>query len=380
VNIHLLAERANLLARKGVNMAEEVYQELCKTMARRGGMYPGMDIPEFYELVQELFTAEQAAVASAMPRGLNPASTIAAEMGRREEEVAPILEEMADKGLCSAAKMGGVSTYGGPPFMPGIFELQFMRGTSTDRDKKLAKLIHNYKTAVNSNRGPVLEKYPTMRVITVDRVIKAGNQIHTYDQVASYIDRYEPLAVSTCYCRHEAKLMDDGHYCGKPMEVCMQFGWGAQFVIDRGMGRRVGKEEALEILKQSEEAGLVHCSTNRQEIDFLCNCCPCHCVILKQALLHPKPGLAVSSGFQPVWDSELCTACETCIERCPMEAIAMGEDEVPDVDPDRCIGCGVCATGCPSEAIQLEERPGIPVPPIDHKALKAAIKESQARA
>nr|NIR15025.1 hypothetical protein [Desulfobacterales bacterium] len=54
-------------------MAEEVYQELCKTMARRGGMYPGMDIPEFYALAQELFTAEEAAVANVMPRGFNPA-------------------------------------------------------------------------------------------------------------------------------------------------------------------------------------------------------------------------------------------------------------------------------------------------------------------
>jgi 2-oxoacid:acceptor oxidoreductase delta subunit (pyruvate/2-ketoisovalerate family) len=218
-----------------------------------------------------------------------------------------------------------------------------------------------------------------MRVITVDRVIKAENQIHTYDQVASYIDKYEPLAVSTCYCRHQAKLMDDGDYCGKPTEVCMMFGTGAQFVIDRGMGRKVGKDEALEILKQSEEAGLVHCSNNRQEIDFLCNCCSCHCVILKQALSHPKPGLAVSSGFQPVWDAEACTACETCIDRCPMEALTMGEEEVPEVDLDRCIGCGVCATGCPSEAIQLEERAGISVPPVDYKALKAAIKEGQAQ-
>ncbi|UCF85790.1 MAG: 4Fe-4S binding protein [Desulfobacteraceae bacterium] len=361
-------------------MAEEVYQELCKTMARRGGMYPGMDIPEFYELAQELFTADQAAVANAMPRGFSPASTIAAEMGRSEEEVATILEEMANKGLCSAAKKGEMTAYGGPPFVPGIFEFQFMRGTSTGRDKKLAKLIHNYKTAVSAARAPVEELYPTMRVITVDRVIKAGNQIHTYDQVASYIDKYEPLAVSTCYCRHQATLMDDGDYCGKPTEVCMQFGMGAQFVIDRGMGKKVSKEDALEILRQSEEAGLVHCSTNRQEIDFLCNCCSCHCLILKQALSHPKPGLAVSSGFQPIWDAEECTACENCIERCPMEALAMGEDEVPEVDLDRCIGCGVCATGCPSKAVELEERPGIPVPPIDHKALKAAIKGSQARA
>jgi ferredoxin len=61
-----------------------------------------------------------------------------------------------------------------------------------------------------------------------------------------------------------------------------------------------------------------------------------------------------------------------------MTALTLGEEDVPEVDLDRCIGCGVCATGCSEEAISLEERPDIPVPPVDQKALKAAIKASQA--
>ena len=153
---------------------------------------------------------------------------------------------------------------------------------------------------------------------------------------------------------------------------------GAQFVMDRRMGRKISKEEALEILKKAEEAGLVHATLNRQEIEFICNCCSCHCMILKTALSQPRPGLSLNSGFQPIWDRELCIACETCIERCPMTALSLGEEDVPEVDLDRCIGCGVCATGCDAEAISLEERPGIPAPPVDQKALKAAIKASQA--
>lgn len=359
-------------------MGEEVYRQLCETMAKRGGRYPGMDIPDFYELVHELFTPEEAEVSNAMPRGFNPASVIAKDMGKTEEEIAPILETMADKGLCTAGKLGDATFYGGPPFVPGIFEFQFMRGTNTETDKKLARLIHAYKEAADAAQGPPKLTFPTTRVVTVEKVIKAGNKIHTYDQVAAYIERYDPLAVSTCFCRHQAKLIDENDDCGKPNEVCMQFGMGAQFVIDRKMGRKITKEEAMDILGQAEEAGLVHATLNRQEIDFLCNCCSCHCVILKTALSHPKPGIALSSGFQPVWDPELCTACETCIERCPMEALTLSEEGVPEVDLDRCIGCGVCATGCPAEAIELEERQGISVPPVDQKALKEAIKASQA--
>jgi ferredoxin len=143
------------------------------------------------------------------------------------------------------------------------------------------------------------------------------------------------------------------------------------------MGRKITKEEALEILKKSEEEGLVHATINRQEIDFLCNCCPCHCMILKTALAQPKPGVALNSGFMPVWDPELCTACEACIDRCPTAAVTMGAEDLPEVNLDRCIGCGACATGCPEGAIRLEERPGIPVPPVDQKALKEAIKASR---
>jgi hypothetical protein len=162
-------------------MVKEVYKKLCETMAKRGGRYPGMDIPEFYEMAEELFTPEEASVSNAIPQGFNPASVIAREAGKTEEEVAPILEAMANKGLCVAGRMGETVLYGGPPFMLGIFEFQFMRGTSTDKDKKMAQLIHAYKEAYDAAKGVPTVTFPTTRVITVDRVIKAGNRIHTYD-------------------------------------------------------------------------------------------------------------------------------------------------------------------------------------------------------
>lgn len=358
-------------------MAEKVYQELCEVLAMRKGRYPGKDIPEFYALVEELFTPQEAAVYNAIPKGYNPAEAIAKEMGKEVNEVTPLLEGMAFKGLCTAGSMGGVTFYGAPPFGPGIFEFQFMRGTKTERDKRLAKLIHAYKAAVDAELGPPKVTYPTTRVIPVDRKVQAENTIHTYQQVASYIEKYQPLAVSTCFCRHEAKLIDEKDDCKKPDEVCMQFGLGAQFVIDRKMGRRISKEEAMGILKMTEEIGLVHATLNRQEIDFLCNCCGCHCGMIKTALSQPKPGLMMNSGFKPRHASESCTSCGTCIDRCPTNALTMGNEDVPELNLDRCIGCGVCATGCDFEAITLVERAGIFPPPVNQEALEEAVKASQ---
>ena len=41
-------------------MTQKVYQEMLEVMAGRGGMYAGMDTPEFYELMETLFTPEEA--------------------------------------------------------------------------------------------------------------------------------------------------------------------------------------------------------------------------------------------------------------------------------------------------------------------------------
>lgn len=354
-------------------MVHESYEKLCQALGRQGGRYPGMDIPEFYAVVQELFQPEEAAIRAAMPMKPAPASAVARELGKDEGEVERLLEAMADKGLCSSFTRDGVRYYLAVPFVPGIFEFQFMRGTKSDKDRRLARLIHDYKEAVDRTRGPRTITFPAERVIPVGETIRSGTRIHPYSQVTSYLDRYEPISVSTCFCRHEGKLLDEKSDCGMPDEVCMQFGKGAEFIIERGLGKRVSKEEAKGILRQAAEAGLVHASLNTQEIDFLCNCCSCHCMILKTALRQPKPGRIFYSGFQPEVNPDLCTSCETCVERCPSKACTLG-DGIPTFDLDRCFGCGVCAVGCPAEAIVLEEKPGLPDIPRDRKALRETLE------
>jgi ferredoxin len=49
-------------------------------------------------------------------------------------------------------------------------------------------------------------------------------------------------------------------------------------------------------------------------------------------------------------DIEKCSACETCIDTCPTEAISMVDGHA-FIDVDECIECGACAEECPEEAI-----------------------------
>ncbi|MGD9136739.1 MAG: 4Fe-4S binding protein [Desulfobacterales bacterium] len=357
-------------------MTSNVYQKLFEVMKTRRGPYTGIDIPEFYDLVQELFNPEEAAVNNAMSRKPATAGEIAKAMGKPEDEISATLETMADRGLTKTFFKDGVRYFQGEIFMPGIFEYQFMSGGTTEREKKIARLIHTYKKAFNAAKGEVKMTFPTSRVITVDRTIDAGNTVHTYDQVSTYIDKNDTIAVGTCYCRHTAKLMgEDTH--DMPLDVCMWFGNMAAYAIERLNARQMTKQEAMQVLDHSESAGLVHMSRNTTEnIDFICNCDRWHCDVISSVLKQSKPAIFFNSGFQPQFDPDLCTACETCIERCPPEALTMGDNDVPQVNLDRCFGCAVCATGCPSEAISMVAKSDFPVPPKDPRELVTALKAS----
>ncbi len=357
-------------------MEQQVYKALYEVMKSRRGPYTGMDIPEFYDLVEELFTPQEAEVNNAMPQKPATLSDIAGQLEKSEADIGPILETMANKGLCKTFVRDGIRYYQGEPFMPGIFEYQFMPGQTTERDKKIAGLIKAYKNAFNAARGNVPMTFPVTRVITVDRTIEAGNTVHTYDQVSTYIDKNDTIGVGTCYCRHAAKLVDEDTH-DMPMDVCMWFGTMAEYAIEKLGARKMTKAEAKKVLDLAEEAGLVHMSRNTTEnVNFICNCDRWHCEVIKGVLKQSKPALFFNSGYEPRFDPERCTACGTCIERCPPEALIMSDKEVPEVNLDRCFGCAVCATGCPSEAIVMDARPGFPTPPKDPKELIRALKAS----
>jgi ferredoxin len=138
--------------------------------------------------------------------------------------------------------------------------------------------------------------------------------------------------------------------CRKPMYVCLRFG------NDRGVGWEISRERAIEILRQTDKAGLMHTADYRGDpttAGAICNCCTDCCY----------PHLATDRlGMGDVWpvrryvaaiDEDACTACGKCSRRCPFDAITSGEDKRPQLEPAACRGCGVCATGCGENAISM---------------------------
>lgn len=57
--------------------------------------------------------------------------------------------------------------------------------------------------------------------------------------------------------------------------------------------------------------------------------------------------------LKPQADPDGCTACGTCVEQCPAEALCMAGD-LPTVDMERCVTCFCCQEICPEKAMVLE--------------------------
>ncbi|MHA1255415.1 MAG: 4Fe-4S dicluster domain-containing protein, partial [Promethearchaeota archaeon] len=74
----------------------------------------------------------------------------------------------------------------------------------------------------------------------------------------------------------------------------------------------------------------------------------------------------------------LCVGCETCIERCQMDAIKMRKEK-SKVNLKRCIGCGNCVVVCPSEAIQLIKNEKVIDTPENEEEMFEKILESKIR-
>ncbi len=145
--------------------------------------------------------------------------------------------------------------------------------------------------------------------------------------------------------------------CTQPLEVCLLLGFYADYYIDMGMGRRITQKEALDILELSEEAGLVHQFADSLDPGAICNCCPDCCGGLRALKMLPNPAAFIITNHFSQVDTDLCNGCETCMDRCPMDAITIEANEVANINLDRCIGCGLCLNTCPTEALTLASKP-----------------------
>ena len=176
-----------------------------------------------------------------------------------------------------------------------------------------------------------------------------------FDEVLAMFDRRTgPIAVGPCRCRM-------GHRsCPHPLEtdIVMRTGYDAWMKAFPCQYRRISKEEAKAIVKQTHELGMFHmvfiyCPLNLYNEYVICNCCTCGCVpyIINRELSQRNYPL-IDGYFMAITDSERCRACGKCIEVCPFSARRSVDGR--SRTKGNCFGCGLCFYACPEKAISIK--------------------------
>ena len=340
-------------------MADDIYTQLREQLDQYGVGFPSTPSGVEMKILRKLFTEEEAHMFLHLSLMGETADAIADRLKRDRVETAALLESMADKGLLfRLRKKDDTVLYAAIPFVIGIYEFQV-----GSLDNEMAMLMEQYFEEAFSEQ--ITKQTPPLRPIAVNRSFQVSWNVAPYEDARQMVKSQKEIAVAKCICRMEKELV--GESCGKPLEVCLSFGPEARYYVDLGVARWIDQEEALNILDQCDEAGLVPQPTNSQNPVAMCNCCGDCCGVLRSLKKHPRPSEIVLSNYYAEVDAELCSACETCLDRCQMDAITMGPEDVAVVDLDRCIGCGLCVSTCPSEALSLKPKEKRREPPVKYQ-------------
>jgi electron transport complex protein RnfB len=340
-------------------MSEDGYKKLAKVLDTLPNGFPESDNGVEIKILKLIFTPEDAEVFCDMRLSFETADQIAERTGRSLDGLNDHLRKMWGKGQIFGVDFGEVTLYKIAPWVFGIFEFQLKRMT-----KEFAVLCKEYEKTF----GPQFfqSKVPLMNVVPVEKEFSSNEVTMPFEQVSSIIEKGKSFAVNDCICKKEHELL--GERCDKPMEVCLAIAPIPNFFDDHPLkARPISKEEAYDILKMSEEAGLVHLTSNIERGHYyICNCCSCCCGVLR-GVNEYGGAKAVNSNYYAVIDAEECVSCGVCMdERCQVHAIEE-KDEVYAVIEDKCVGCGLCVSTCPSDAISLirKNAEDIVLPPVD---------------
>ncbi len=329
---------------------KSVYQELAEGLGAGESKF----IPEIFESLTDEREARVLLAASPPAR----IEEIAEKSGIPQNEVEGMIGPLFDKGLIfKSKKESGIRYYR----VRNLFQMHDSTAVMTDAPQKMLDLWREFMATeydAYSRKVEAILPSPVVRVIPINATIEAKAHILAFDDIKNIVNEARSLAVTPCSCR-----VIDGK-CGKSLEVCIQINKAADYAVERGTGRRLEKDEALEILRRCEEEGLVHVGNNqRAPGHVICNCCS-DCCLNWPSIRTGMKKFVVPSRFSAAVDAELCSSCETCLDRCYFGAITLeGEGDTACVDIEKCMGCGVCTVTCPEEAIRLNEvRPADFVP------------------
>lgn len=174
---------------------------------------------------------------------------------------------------------------------------------------------------------------------TDDRVLPLAEMLAAIDADE------RPFYLNTCDCR---SLRGD---CGMPTRTCLTHIDGLNSYVDRELLEPVTKEQAKDVVRMADKAGLMHTINNHG----ICNCCGDCCYLFRAQRRACSYGIWPASQWVISLDESRCVGCGRCVRRCHLDVFSI-EARHLSVNTTRCAGCGLCATTCPRKALTLVPR------------------------
>jgi ferredoxin len=351
-------------------MAEEIYEKLAEYLDNLPAGFPRTQGGAEMRILRQLFSPEHARLAVHVSLLPEESRIIAYRAGISLDKAENLLHEMDNKGLvCSIKENEKPLRYRIQQFIVGFWEQQGYSLTP-----ELVKDFEEYLPEFVDL--DLWQKVPQLRVIPVNKSVSVTDTILPYEHVLELINDYSEFVVNDCICRKEQQLSGKG--CDNPVENCLSFGITTERSKRLNRGRIIDRTEVLDILHGAEKAGLVLQTGNARNTVYICACCGCCCGVLRSLKSDSRPASRVSSPFRIKLDSDKCSGCGICINRCQMNAISLINEKIL-LNTDRCIGCGLCVSTCPTGSVTLHRKPKHEQPYVPETLRETYIRLGQAR-
>ncbi len=355
-----------------------IYRELQEHLDKLPIGFPATDSGIELRILKHLFTPEEAKIAINLSFTPEPLEEIYKRLEKTEtsiKDLERILDSSVKKGAIHVKKEGNKKYYFNAMFMIGMYDMQSKRSKEflmeflPDSSQYFSEAFDAelFRTGISQ-----------FRVIPIEKSVAHEHNVSSYEDLKKVIENVKgSIAVAKCICRNKKDLYGEPCRQTNLRENCfILHETFAQTYIDEGWGKQVSKEEALEIMQKCEEDGLVYQPGNSQRPGNICCCCGCCCGYLSdiKELSHPLEFL--KTNYHAEVDPESCTGCQTCLDRCQMNALTL-VDSISTVNNDKCIGCGACVPTCPSDAIHLRKNEKEYIPPEDWDHLYETIMKKK---
>ncbi len=237
------------------------------------------------------------------------------------------------------------------------------------KDSHFYKLWHDFAMnefypvlAESHNSGGV----PFQRIVPAYKSIKDLEGVLPCENYPEMLKAQELISTVPCACRYmETSVGNPCHaHDEKAHPVCIQFGRGADYTLASESGWELSVEKALELSDVIEESGLIHTWFNSATMvgyNTSCNCCDdcCMTTVPMAQKGYPIGKAWAKSRYVAYTTPDDCNGCQTCVERCPFDAIEMAKVEGSKklkavLDAEKCFGCGVCVVGCEPDALKMK--------------------------